>query len=396
MSIVKFEFRDRNRFWELETTTFQESLNLLVGVSGVGKTRILKSLYAVCSAGAGKRGKLLFDCSWSLSVKIDSRTYTWSAKTCEGGRGEQSLLSVDDDGNMELLEFEGRRRTVYRHEEIRCDDESVHVLRQNDQITLNGKKLPKLKSTESLLSLLQEDDITPLNQALARVHMSSGSQFSTPIVPPGFREKTFKRFKGKSFESIQQETRIPFLLRALIFQENWPREFRRRVVDIYQEVFPDVQEVKIDVHSEFMPEREQGSLRMLDIAFKERDVDGWVASKSMSSGMRRTLLHILELALAPPGTVVLIDEYENSMGVNCLPAVTDQLLDRLGELQFIVTSHHPYVISNINKKHWMLVSRCGSSVKVTPAAQVPALDTCSSQDAFIQLINADEYQGGVQ
>ena len=112
--------------------------------------------------------------------------------------------------------------------------------------------------------------------------------------------------------------------------------------------------------------------------------------------MRRTLVHLLELALSPPGTVLLIDEYENSMGVNCLPAVTEQILERAGDLQFIITSHHPYVINNVDKKHWMVVRRRGSVVEVVPASAIPSLDTRSSQDAFIQLMNAEEYRGSIE
>lgn len=113
----------------------------------------------------------------------------------------------------------------------------------------------------------------------------------------------------------------------------------------------------------------------------------------MSSGMRRTLVHILELVLCPRATVLLIDEYENSMGINCLPAITNHMLDRAGELQFIITSHHPYVINKVAKDHWMVVRREGSVVELLPASAIPSLDTRSSQDAFVQLMNSKEYRG---
>jgi AAA15 family ATPase/GTPase len=62
--------------------------------------------------------------------------------------------------------------------------------------------------------------------------------------------------------------------------------------------------------------------------------------------MFKTLMYIAEIYLSPEGAVVLIDEFENSLGSNCIDAVTDILTERQ-DLQFIITSHHPYIIKLI-------------------------------------------------
>ena len=168
---------------------------------------------------------------------------------------------------------------------------------------------------------------------------------------------------------------------------------------MYTEIFPTVTNVRVGPISEFLLERDRVNLppiEFLDVAIQEEGIEGWITSSGMSAGMRRTLLHLLELALSPNGTVLLFDEYENSMGVNCLPAVTERILRHTEDLQFIVTSHHPYVISNISKVHWLVVQRRGRVVNVAPAASIPALDTQSNQNAFVQLMNAGEYREGVQ
>jgi AAA15 family ATPase/GTPase len=56
--------------------------------------------------------------------------------------------------------------------------------------------------------------------------------------------------------------------------------------------------------------------------------------------MLKTLLHLSELYFSLPGSVILIDEFENSLGVNCLDAVTEDINDSPNQLQFIITSHH--------------------------------------------------------
>ncbi|MDV2999866.1 MAG: hypothetical protein N5P05_001472 [Chroococcopsis gigantea SAG 12.99] len=51
-------------------------------------------------------------------------------------------------------------------------------------------------------------------------------------------------------------------------------------------------------------------------------------------------MYISQLYLAPDNSIILIDEFENSLGVNCLDSVTELVLNN-NKLQFIITSHHP-------------------------------------------------------
>ena len=79
--------------------------------------------------------------------------------------------------------------------------------------------------------------------------------------------------------------------------------------------------------------------------------------------------------------------FENSLGINCMPELTNFILDKSPDLQFILTSHHPYIINNLPWQTWQVVSRSGSSIKATKATDISALDTASSLDKFTQLIN---------
>jgi len=116
----------------------------------------------------------------------------------------------------------------------------------------------------------------------------------------------------------------------------------------------------------------------------------------ISSGMMKTLLHLFEIALAPKGSVIMIDDFENSMGQNCLPQLTDYILRYSNDIQFILTSHHPYVINNIPTKWWKIVTRKGSEVTVKDADSIPALQTASKLDKFTLLMNLKEYEEGIQ
>jgi predicted ATPase len=116
----------------------------------------------------------------------------------------------------------------------------------------------------------------------------------------------------------------------------------------------------------------------------------------ISSGMLKTFWHLVEIYLSPKDSVILIDEFENSLGVNCLDAVTEDINDSPNQLQFIITSHHPYVINNIRPSHWKIVTRQGGNVTVISAEDFHIAK--SRQKAYIDLINVlkdDEQDSGI-
>jgi predicted ATPase len=131
------------------------------------------------------------------------------------------------------------------------------------------------------------------------------------------------------------------------------------------------------------------------IQLKEKDVSDWIIQPQISSGMYRTLMHLSEMYLCAEGTIILIDEFENSLGINCIDELTvDLQTSSLRKLQFIITSHHPYIINQISFKNWKLVSRKGSEVKTKDAKDIVDF-TKSKQEAFIQLTQLEEFTTGI-
>jgi len=90
----------------------------------------------------------------------------------------------------------------------------------------------------------------------------------------------------------------------------------------------------------------------------------------------------------------LIDEFENSLGVNCIDSITQDLLFGNNQLQFIITSHHPYIINNISPKFWKIVTRKAGIITVYSAQDFHI--SPSQQKAFIDLINVlEDYPEGL-
>lgn len=104
-------------------------------------------------------------------------------------------------------------------------------------------------------------------------------------------------------------------------------------------------------------------------------------------------MHIAELYLCADHTVILIDEFENSLGINCINQVTQSILESGRNLQFIITSHHPYIINDMNFSHWKIVTRKGSIVTAIDAEKFGIGK--SKHQAFTQLANLTAYSEGI-
>jgi predicted ATPase len=155
-------------------------------------------------------------------------------------------------------------------------------------------------------------------------------------------------------------------------------------------MFASVEDVKASASNEL-----DSSWIRHELMIREKGSEVWILQPEISSGMLRALVHLIELTLAPRGSVIVIDEFENSLGINCMPQLTDFILSRASDLQFIITSHHPYVINKIPPETWKLVTRKGGCVRVISAKDIPSLQKISHQQAFIRLINLPEFEEGI-
>ncbi|MBK9263224.1 MAG: ATP-binding protein [Polyangiaceae bacterium] len=395
MTIQAFEFEDKVREWKLERVKFGP-FNLLVGMSGVGKTLILDSLRRVSKAVI-EGARRVPGCAWTMEIAIDGKRYVWSAATSRPSASVGAFYMLDD-----MLEEDGEIDASYEdicfvEESVTREDGSVLFNRCDDDLVLRDRPMPSLKKTESLISLLNEDEeIKPIFRAMRRFLVSNAHALTRTYFPYDTRRFERAESKFKTLDDLRDASNLSVMAKMLIMQNRFPDDFKK-VVSQYQAIFEQIEEVKVGKLSEFDPAAEGPDIpaEWIAVALRERGVPRLLVHHRISSGMIRTLMHLFELALAPAGTVVLIDEFENSLGVNCLSQVTDHLLERSGDLQFLITSHHPYIINNVPIRDWLVVTRHGCTVKVLDASQLPALNTKSHQDKFTLLTNLREYERGV-
>jgi predicted ATPase len=388
MAIKTLEFEDLHQRWKLQKTAF-DSFNLLVGLSGVGKTRTLRVLESIGRAARGDANHGFRHCKWTVEVDTAKGLFFWSARTVP-----DEVTANEDDPDDNIIRISPIENIRFVFEEVRTAKGDVIVHRDEESLSLLGEKYPRLRSTDSIISLLEEEPISTIREALSAIHYSRTQTERQPR--PFEREKLEKLIaETLSVDALKQNRSLDLISKAYVLKERFPEQFDW-VKEQMMEIFGTIAELDIGPRRSFSTVPTSGPFDLLVPAFKERGVDGWIHGGNMSSGMLRTLMHLLELHLEPPGSVLLIDEYENGMGVNCLPQVTELILERSSELQLIFTSHHPFVINEISKQFWLVMQREGHEVQVKRYADIERLNTKSNQDAFIQLINAPEYVNGLQ
>jgi len=374
MKIKSFTFNSTNQNWNIEEVYFDD-LNLLVGASGVGKTRILRALDLICDVAKDKKRKL-DDVQWSINFSHLGKNYRWELKTSN---------SIDEAFSSEP----GQAEIVYEKLiEVKdsCEAEILH--RTTTESKLNNEKLPKLKRTESAITLLaEEDSIAPIAEAFKRFIFNETPQrvvVSVPFDPNNVSMSSDSELTDSEHIDVEKfkETSVdtPTVFKAFFLQKLFPDLFDE-IKESYIDIFPSVKDVRVTIN------RESSNQHRLLFEIEEDDSDNWISQQHISSGMYRTLTYLIEILAAPEESVVVIDEFENSLGVNCMPELTDFILDKSPKLQFILTSHHPYIINNIPWKTWQVVSRVDNKIRSRKAVDIPELDTASSLDKFTQLVN---------
>lgn len=349
MIITRLEYVDKtnkNTF----LLKFNDILTLLVGVSGVGKTRVLNCINTMKKIVLGDVEDTA-SIIWSLDFVIEDSSYKWSGQIENGRIVEESLIK-------------GEWTTFSR-------DES--------EILLEGVNVPKVSDRLSLLAVFWGvGDIKRVHEEIMHIYFININSIPDEVF---IRPSVARNANGVDEESLRYAN-LSIYEKMLV---SYTRGFNvfQDIKDDYITVFPMVEDMRFDYDR-------TGS----DYTFylKEKTTD-WISYEGLSSGMKKGLFYIAAFNMLPEGSVLLIDEFENSMGTRCLDLVLDMLNSNERNYQIIVTSHHPYVINNVDMAHWQVVLRGGNRI-YTKGKEELGLGR-SHHEAFKQLMNLEEYTEGI-
>lgn len=368
MRIKTLEYINHNSGWNIRDLSL-DRLTLLVGASGVGKTQILRALLDITriAKGASYNGV-----EWNVTFQIGYSKYEWKGK-----------FDVSPENDTSYFE-KGENHYNILYEKL-TGDQNIILDRNKDNIIFDNKQTVKLDVSKSAIELLKEEEkIAPIYKGFSQIYQlnneNRGIRISARI--------NERREQIKDIRTVHDSSFLSPIEKLFILRKNKLGEFDT-IKELFKEIFPLIENI------DFSKERFFDGTTYPILKIKEKGVDSWILQHEISSGMFRTLSQITVLSLAQDGDVILIDEFENGLGVNCIDKLAEQILAPDNDIQIIITSHHPYIINTIPFKKWKIVTRNASDVRVLNATDLN-IGEHSRHEAFLQLVQTKEFQTGQQ
>jgi len=348
--------------WEFQNTNLN-GVNLLVGATGSGKTRYLNSIFNISSSIV--QGQPFRSGHWELTVKTDEYEYLWE---------------YDGGENQIQREIVARKRTDSQEEFENLID------RTPDTFSFCGDKLPRLQRDRPGITLLKEEGkIAPLYETFSKVQIrkfhDEGLRDALSLQDVSQELSNLSNSEDGILTLWKQQPTLS--AKMFLLREMFPEQYSL-AVETFQQVFPSIKKCDMSIQS-------PGQVPIFFI--KEEKINRNIPVLELSSGMQKVLLIIADIITLPKGSIYIIDEYENSLGINAIDFLPEFLDDYGTDIQFLITTHHPYLINNMPMKTWRVFHRNGSSVSIKDGKEFEERYGKSKQKAFVQLINDPFYTG---
>jgi len=233
MKIQRLQFDDHKEHWHLQETHL-EAFNLLVGLSGVGKTLIIEVIKLIAQV-ATKNHYQLNGIEWKIRFTHEAQEYEWTLKS--------AIRATSPNDLLRLLNEQDSAPTQIVYEKIfNATTQEIIAERSKDFFYFKQENInPNLNKHESILTLFSEDEtISVLKQAFQRVILSERetpqSRFSSSV---DFNAITLKDFK----ETL---TQVPLLVKAFFLQKFYQNDFTE-LKHYLISLFPSIGDLKVEL-----------------------------------------------------------------------------------------------------------------------------------------------------
>ena len=373
VKIQWLEFENLKTQLKIERIYFNNDVTLLVGLSGVGKTQILNAVEYSLNLAVDK-DEPLRPYKVGIGVLVDDEEYEWFY---EINKANENELIINEDNKYEFV-----------YEKLVKNNEIVFE-RKNLEVEVVGyDKVPQPKKSESLI--LQYSDDKNFEKLISGIRKLYPVEIEL-AVRGGIRSESFSRLKSKVIDilNVSEEkvefkvfSHLPVAVKLYIVKNYYP-DIYVKIFDAVKELFMEIED--IDVEEDAVREMYLVSIQVYGKKLLQQDI---------SNGMLKTIYYIVELFTMSEDSLVLIDEFENGLGVNCIDVLSELMLSERDDLQFIITSHHPKIINAIDKNKWKIIDREGSIVKNSSSLSYGIGN--SQHDAYFNLLNRWEFEGKIQ
>jgi hypothetical protein len=360
MRIERLVYQDNPAHWLLSPTTFHSDVTVFVGYSPQDKRQILAAIDTLTRFARGQAPDELWGVSWEMQFVTHAGCYGWQGElsgrrfSLRDGLRKQAILKLFLPGAMQrgLAPF-------VLNESLTLNGRPL-IERQGDSIRCNGRTLDDLKSSsQSVIALLQKvAEVRPAFEGLAAVVFCDDPADTLATLGKPLRELC------NEFPTLPtiRASNLPTYAKFALVHENVPDVFRA-IVRRVREHFPQIEDVGFDRvnRSRFT---DVPALRLL-----EKGNDQWLGESKVTSKMLRDLLNLAAVELWPDDAVILIDDFENNLGVHCLEPVLEAARDDGRSLQFILTSDDMPLINRIGRERRKVVGYQGPTVFADDAAE---------------------------
>ena len=247
-------------------------------------------------------------------------------------------------------------------------------------------KVPAPKKDESLLvQYAQDDNFKGIISEIRKLY---------PIeiemdVRRGLDKNEFNMLKSKINDILKKDKSTEFKIFSHLPIAMKIYIVKRFYKDIYYKIFDAVKELFMEIQDIDIVENEDVEMYLISIKVYDKEL----MQQEISNGMLKTIYYIVELYTMSENSLVLIDEFENGLGVNCIDVLSEMLINERKDLQFIITSHHPKIINGITKEKWKIIDRDKSVINNSSSLEYGIGN--SQHDAYFNLINRWEYEGKI-
>lgn len=372
MKIKWIEFENLESGLKIERINFFNDITLLVGLSGAGKTQILKAISYSLSLVVSNRVVLHPYCV-KMGIQAGKNDYEWSYK-------------IEPNKNMDIL-IDEESDYIISYEELKKNDQFV-FRREKNNVKFSGyNKLPNPKKDESLLKQYSEsNEFSDLIEEMKKMR----SIEMDIEVHGGIKSDYFNIINSRALNLLGNSadktdfnkfSYLPVISKIYIAKKFF-KELYTEILDSIKELFDEIED--IDIVEDTKRELYILSMKVYGKTMLQDDI---------SSGMLKTIYYIVELYTMAKNSLVLIDEFENGLGVNCIDMLSELLLSERDDLQFIITSHHPKIINSIGMDKWKIIDRKTSTVINSDYNKYGIGN--SQHDAYFNLINRWEFEGKI-
>jgi predicted ATPase len=375
MFFEKYTFSEQNG-WSFPEVRFSR-INLIVGDSGTGKTRFINVITNLAKQTISDSVK--YEGNWRIDFSVKNKKYQWKLVVNSDQLSDEKYIQSEE---LNLLN----------------NDEVINLVkRDNDAFYFKDQKLPKLSKTVTSISLLKdESDISDIYEEFRAIVTR---RFFTDELAENFRfyaipkDLLSKLAAKKNLKDILREN-IGFQNKIFLLKECFPKKYDELII-FFKKTFPFITDFTF-LELSRLNKNLALPLNTNAFCFKEKYIDKWVTVNDISSGMQKVFLIALDIFLLSDGGIILIDEYENSLGINAINFFPELISTSESDCQYIISSHHPYLINNIPIDNWLVFHRKGFSVNIKSGLLFKDKFGKSKQQHFIQLINDPFYTEGIE